>query len=302
MFNIFKRNTNYEDLSQKVTQLSDTISTLLIQNSKILEEQSRLRSLIKTDTLSDLLMQNSKIIEEQSKLRSLIETTASPVPEEKETNKNYTSYEKGTFNKPKENFFDSPAEKILEKYFNRICQKYNLGLNWGIRLLAHQPLINYVEMTNIKAVNNRNAFMHFDFLFEARNLKDYKTIDDKSGHFPLLAIELDGKFHNSDEQKERDSYKQGVCDKLKLHLIRIRYDEENFTLENIEAEYLKEIMTYLFVSIFDFTIVYKYIVKEKNIKLLNEKRDEIIQKYPSSQFPEVEQYINDAYEICLNQL
>lgn len=57
MFNIFKRNTNYEDLSQKVTQLSDTISTLLIQNSKILEEQSRLRSLIKTDTLSALLMQ-----------------------------------------------------------------------------------------------------------------------------------------------------------------------------------------------------------------------------------------------------
>ena len=57
MFNILKRNTNYEDLSQKVTQLSDTISTLLIQNSKILEEQSRLRSLIKTDTLSALLMQ-----------------------------------------------------------------------------------------------------------------------------------------------------------------------------------------------------------------------------------------------------
>lgn len=301
MFNIFKKNTDYQNLSQKVTQLSDTISALLIQNSKILEEQTKLRSLIKTDTLSVLLIQNSKILEEQSKLRSLIETDTSSASEEKEINKNYTSYEKGTFNKRKENFFDSPAEKILEKYFNRICQKYNLGLNWGIRLLAHQPLINYVEMTNIKAVNNRNALMHFDFLFEARNLTDYKTIDDKSGHFPLLAIELDGKFHNSEDQKERDSYKQGACDKLKLHLIRIKYDEENFTLENIEAEYLREIMTYLFVSIFDFTIVYKYIVKEKNVKLLNEKRDEIIKKYPSSQFPEVEQFINDAYEIYLSQ-
>lgn len=275
MFKIFKKNKNkYDILLQNITHISDTMLELLKQNSKILEEQAELR---------------------------LLMNTATPTSSDEITKrKKYTSYEKGTFNKPKAHYFDSPAEKVLEKFLNHICQKYELGKNWGIRLLSHQPLINYVEMTTIKTVNSRNALMHFDFLFEARKLKDNEAADDRDGHFPLLAIELDGKSHDAEEQKERDSYKQGICDKLHLPLIRIKYDEEDFSLKKFEAQYTGKILTSLFASMFNQSLSHKNLENEAKIELLTAKQNEILAKYPNCQFPEIQQFVNDAFKIYIN--
>lgn len=253
------------------------------------------------DAIKYLIDQNTKILEEQKELQMLIKNSTLPKPIDMTKNKKYSSYEKGAFNTPKVNFFDSPAEKQLEKYLDHICKKYDLGANWGIRVLSHQPLINYVESTTIKAVNSRNALMHFDFLFEERKLKDNDIANDKAGHIPLLAIELDGKTHDTYEQIERDDYKKGACDKLNLHLIRIKYNEDCFTFDQIETHYLCEIMTYLFVSMFNLTAKYKTTNSNTITELLKVKCDEILSKYPNNQFPEVQQFVKNAYNIFLNQ-
>ncbi len=275
MFNFRNSRKKWDSLLQEINQINNSISILIDQNLKIFDEQA--------------------------KLRLMIDSCISPKTNDTTEKSIYSSYEKGTFNTAKENFFDSPAEKLLEKYLNRICQKYDLGLNWGIRVLSHQPLINYVEMTAIKAVNNRNAFMHFDFLFEARKLKGNDRTGDKAGHFPLLAIELDGKTHYTDKQKERDNYKKGVCNKLNLHLIHIKYDEKDFTSEQLEAKYLDEIMTYLFVSIFDLSVKQTYISNTNVKELVKEKRNEILAKYPKNEFPELQECIDGAYSIFIMQ-
>ena len=170
-------------------------------------------------------------------------------------------------------FFDSPAESELEYALDEII--YNLNLSKiGIRLLAHQPLGNYVKETSFKKYNIRNKLMHFDFLFEIR--KDFNNFETRAkrslnryssqeGHIPLLAIELDGKSHNDDEQIERDKYKDSACEKLKISMLRIPYDSYYFynkdddnqefyqrRLNNyIDETYRNEIFQKLFLALFD---------------------------------------------------
>lgn len=265
------------------------------------------------DTLLILQKRSDAIINEQAELRKIIEKSINTKPDYSESKEKYSPYEKGTFNASKENFFDSPAEKILEQYLNSICQKYSLGQKRGVRLLSHQPLINYIEVIpvnginaeKLKAVNTKNALMHFDFLFEIRHIKSGggNGSEDKSGHYPLLAIELDGKFHHTDKQRERDEYKQGVCDKIGLPLIRIDYTGENFTTDNIEADYLENILVHLFSSILDLNLRFKNIYhKETKRIVLEEQKDQLQNDYPEEIFPELSKYINSAYNKSLEKL
>ncbi len=145
------------------------------------------------------------------------------------TNK-YSEYEKGKMCTPRD-YYDSPYERILEECLMNIHKKYELGKLY-IRLLAHQPVSNYIQEVKGKlGVNIKNKGRHFDFLFELRT--DFsslcKTCEGKyvkkkehAGHFPLLAIELDGSQHKEDpEQIKRDQYKNGLCNRLDISIIRI---------------------------------------------------------------------------------
>lgn len=265
------------------------------------------------DALLILLKRNDAIINEQAELRQLIENPVLIKSDYSSNKKEYSSYEKGTFNTPKEFFFDSPAEKQLENYLNYICKHYSLGEKWGIRLLSHQPVINYVEILptegahaeKLKAVNAKNALMHFDFLFEARqsNLWGNIVTDEKAGHYPLLAIELDGMLHNTEKQINRDEYKQGLCDKIGLPLIRIKYTGEDFTLEKIAAEYSDTILECLFSSLLNLYLKLKkiYLLQNK-LDFLEEKSRYIQNEYSEDTFPEVHEIVSNAYKISIEAL
>lgn len=198
----------------------------------------------------------------------------------------------GSFCNPK-SFFDSPAERILEGYLDQICYRYNLGVNLGIRIITHQPVSNYIQKTNIKPVDTRNAFMHFDFLFEIRKIKG--CTDERAGHFPLLAIELNGKTHDQEEQIERDEYKRGICSKLRIPLMVIRYQEEHFTQKDIEELYLEDILTDIFISIFMLYSSGRYFQA-----ILDAVKRNILAKYPENEFPEIHKCLNEAHRIVVN--
>lgn len=265
MFNFFKnkraiRKDELDSLMQSINQLNENISQLIWQNSELLNEKNAKRSVS-----GDFGQQN----------------------------KQYTSYEKGYMSKAKD-FFDSPAEHILEGYLDVILSKYKLGYYFGIRVVAHQPLCNYVQQTKIKKVNERNAFMHFDFVFEWRRPVKGKITDNMAGHFPLLVIELNGKTHEQEEQKERDEYKRGVCAKLNIPCIAIQYQKEQFKQEDIEKVYLQEIMTGIFMSIYHWSLINADISKYSS--LLAKEKTSILNKYPKDEFPEMHLWVNQAYD------
>ena len=115
----------------------------------------------------------------------------------------------------------------------------------GIRVLPHQPVDNYVERTDISAVDNRNHWMRFDFVFEKRN-----------SHNLLLVIELDGALHADEQQKERDQYKNGLCSAINVTVIRVKYlekdDVENVELfrERYEAEIMQNMLKTFFFYVY----------------------------------------------------
>lgn len=105
-----------------------------------------------------------------------------------------------------------------------INRKYKFGKNFGLRVLVHQPLSNYVKFLEqektdnekkevYRYVNNKNHWTQFDFVIETRK-----------NHLPILVVELDGPTHNTEGQQRRDEYKNGACDALNLPLIRIPYN------------------------------------------------------------------------------
>lgn len=173
----------------------------------------------------------------------------------------YSEYKKGEMCAPRD-FYDSKWEPILEEYLINIHKKYKLGKLY-IRLLTHQPVSNYIKEVNGKiGVNIKNKGRHFDFLFELR--KNFNSLcttcegkyvkeQEKAGHLPLLAIELDGPPHRENpEQIKRDQYKNGLCNKLDISIIRIPLSlpkEEKDFIEEIK-EYEKEIIQGIFDAIF----------------------------------------------------
>lgn len=251
------------------------------KNARIIEElnlkisilESRNKTLESQNTT--LVVQKRQLYDEVCHLQREIEAQRSIKEKDKTKNSNsnctYSSYQKGYFSKPKP-FFDSPAESELEYALDELLSKLQL-YKIGIRLLAHQPIGNYVKEIDIKQVNIRNKSMHFDFLLEIR--KDFNVFfpqnknlyrfSSKEGHIPLLAIELDGKSHSDAEQIERDKYKNGVCKGLKISMLRIPYASNYFYNKDIDNQefyqnrlnnyidetYRNEIIQKLFLALFD---------------------------------------------------
>lgn len=142
--------------------------------------------------------------------------------------------------------------------------------------------------------------MHFDFLLEMRKTWKGEKSDSMAGHFPLLVIELNGKTYNQEEQKERDEYKRGVCEKLKLPIIFIKYDEKRFSQEDLETDYLGQILIDIFKSVLKLSIKNKSAANRS--KLLEQTQDEILEKYSIYDFPDVHYYVHEAYNQCLKEL
>lgn len=280
-----------DGLLQAMKDLNKNILYVYRQNGKLLQEMKTLNA-----SVLSLLAQNEQLWKSQ---RSTQEKNGADGAGESgratEKKEEYTPYKKGNMSKPRD-FFDSPPERALEGYLDNICSRYDLGRNFSIRILAHQPLGNYTKETKIIQVNRRNKEMHFDFLIEIRKRK--KGFSDTAGHFPVLAIELNGGTHDEPEQIERDEYKKGACEALKLPLIVIRYKEEYFTQEEIEKRYLADIMKNIFISMF------RLALKNEDVKqygsLLEQERTNILNKYsPIDKFPGIDRYVEEAYnDIC----
>lgn len=231
-----------------------------------IEQQQLLNSLCENnyslkEQISELQAQSHNVnvhlaFFEQMKAFGQNKHTPNNAIETKKTAKNpyvsqYSDYKKGTFSKPCP-IYHSKGEGILDEALHEvIIKKYQLGKKFGLRVLLHQPLSNYVmtldqenekdpdKLEINKKTNNKNHWMHFDYIIETRK-----------GHCPLLAIELDGPRHNEAGQKKRDEYKNGVCDALKLPLIRIPYVvDESVTSDFIEKYYEEEIICKLISSL-----------------------------------------------------
>lgn len=167
-------------------------------------------------------------------------------------------------------FWDSKGEEILEKWLRSICKDYELGKNMGIRVLPHQPVDNYVERTDISAVDNRNHWMRFDFVFEEYN-----------SHNLLLVVELDGVHHADERQKELDRYKNGLCSAVNVTVIRVSYlekedvEDEKIFRERYESDIMHSMLdTYFTMSNwfgYERTLVQQKINAEKRYQMLLEK-------------------------------
>lgn len=256
---------------------------MLVENSYNLQEECK-RLQQNNDNIQgksiqiNLLHKHNEILKEENemlnrKIKTLEDKIDILSPKEYPRS-NFTDYQKGKFSKQKSSVYDSPDEKRLDDILYSIINDYQLGKNFGVRVLVQQPLANYVEALDQnnkkgeinKKINNKNRWTRFDFIIEIR--KD---------HQPLLAIELDGPSHNSEEQKRRDEYKNGACDALNLPLIRIPYGEDNtkidndFIKDNYEEQIIKKII---------FALKKKGHSKEKILKIYNGKNphDLMIQK------------------------
>lgn len=148
---------------------------------------------------------------------------------------------------------DNIGEHALDEILTEMLKKFDLGKNYGIRVLVQQPLSNYVQILSSddygyfmsSYLNNKNQWTKFDFLIEYRQ-----------NHAPLLAIELDGPIHRGEspedrKQQERDKYKDGACDALGIPILRIQYEDSlKITAEEIQEHYQAEILSKIFNSLF----------------------------------------------------
>lgn len=223
-----------------------------------------------------------QIAKYQSYIFNCMELLSEESTDDKHYISQFSDYEKGTFSKPK-GIYDSKGEKKLDEILHTmINQKYQFGKKFGLRVLIHQPLSNYVKCLKQKTVteksedkteiyrwvNNKNHWTHFDFIIEARK-----------GHRPLLAIELDGPFHNSNKQKSRDEYKNGVCQALNIPLIRINYNgnDSQINIDYIENNYEEEIIQKLISSLQENANKSENKIRQKYNG--NSPQDELIRKF-----------------------
>lgn len=209
-----------------------------------------------------------------------------------------SSYEKGKKSEIRKSYWDSKGESIIDRILRAICTDYDLGRMMYIRVLPHQPIDNYVKMTNIKAVDNRNHWMRFDFIFE-----------ETSSHTILLVVELDGFYHEEKEQKERDAYKDGVCAALNIMPVRIKYREikdinnENDVRAQYEGEIVKNLLKSYFASSYYFGFEknweqQKSMGEEKYKDLCNRYDEEIRnceKKDKKRKYEKLRKYLEEAY-------
>lgn len=102
-------------------------------------------------------------------------------------------------------------ERVLE-----ICKKVNASVF---------PKVRIADIFNI----TKSGISDRDYSFALKSHFDFTVFDNES-KFPLFAVEFDGKFHETEIQKNRDLIKNRLVDRFDLPLLRInsRYLEKKY--------------------------------------------------------------------------
>lgn len=106
---------------------------------------------------------------------------------------------------------DNPYEEkvyyLLRKYIEKQNDKYKMA--WKLPLAEFVTDKNYLDANeDIKSFILNNA--HLDFSLYTKSIKK-----------PVLAIEVDGKYHQLEKQKERDKMKEQILEYMEIPLLRI---------------------------------------------------------------------------------
>jgi hypothetical protein len=102
-----------------------------------------------------------------------------------------------------ERFIFCKGERLAYSTISLITNKYNAQVFPHLR---------------IKEVANRDWIKEEDFDYALKGHIDFTVAVDFR---PVIAIELDGKFHQSEKARERDKKKDALCDSLAIPLVRL---------------------------------------------------------------------------------
>ena len=102
-----------------------------------------------------------------------------------------------------ERFIFCKGERLAFQTISLITSKYNAQVFPHLR---------------IKEVANRDWINEEDFDYALKGHVDFTIATDFR---PVLALELDGKFHQSVKARERDKKKDTICDSLQIPLVRL---------------------------------------------------------------------------------
>lgn len=183
------------------------------------------------------------------------------------------NYQKGLRVSVRKNRFDSQSEMKVCVILNRILKDYGLEFSMQLRLTPQQALDNYVEVTDEAYrdyYKNKFKWMKFDFIFE----QVYEDKDKKSGmprmnYIPVAVVEYDGPYHEDEEQKKRDSYKNGVAVNIGAGMLRIKYDDlRELNEEELRNKYEKDILLEIIKGYFTKTVAYR-----KETHLINDNNE-----------------------------
>lgn len=108
--------------------------------------------------------------------------------------------------------------------FSAICE---VTTTYGAQVFPH---------LRIKEVANRSWINEETFDYALKGHIDFTIAMDFK---PVLAIELDGRFHQSTKAKERDGKKDAICDELEIPLVRLDY---GFMRHDLAMPVLKELV------------------------------------------------------------
>ena len=100
--------------------------------------------------------------------------------------------------------------------------------------LKYHMQIDLIQLVSIK----NNSFSQRELAFMKQKASCDFVIYYKVGKIPIGVIEVDGGYHNTEVQKERDTLKNSILKKSRIPLLRLKTTEGN--IENKVEEFLNE--------------------------------------------------------------
>lgn len=93
---------------------------------------------------------------------------------------------------------------------------------------------------NFSALENKISAAAKKFFFNSQF--DCVVVDPNNDYRPIHFFELDSKFHDTDEAKNRDRLKDEICAKAGIKLLRIRAFKQQETTREAFAQLIREIL------------------------------------------------------------
>lgn len=186
----------------------------------------------------------------------------------------YENYYKwGLYSKVRKDRYDSKSERAVCYILNHIMKKYALDEIMQLRLTPQQALDIYIEPDQnddkfTDYYKNKHKWMKFDFIFEEVYEYNYRV-----NYVPVCVIEFDGPYHDREEQKQRDYYKNGVAVNIGAEIVRIKYDSlEKLNEKELCEMYEEEILNAIIKGYFTKSVNFRKegpLINDSNIKKFN---------------------------------